>query len=135
MTEFKCFLAGLPKWCLSGLATVAILWLTLSAAPFGEHGPSLFEGADKVVHGLMFGGLAAAMLLDWQRVRGWRRAGWQRASGYGVCSSAVGICIEFVQRAMGLGRGFEVADMVADSCGSAIVVILWLLLQPGWSEE
>ena len=129
----KRFLTSLPQWFLSLLTVLAILWLTLAPRPLGDDPPQLFEGADKIVHGIMFGGLTAMLLLDWQRKHFWREEKWLRALIYAVGASLFGIFIEFAQASMGLGRGLEVSDMIADTIGSFIFAIIWMFLQSFWT--
>ncbi len=135
MENIRVFLSSLPSWLLTGLTAALILWLTLSPDPLGDDGPQLFEGADKVVHAIMFGFLTAMILLDYQRRHGWRRVSRERVVAAAVVSTLAGIGIEIAQLLMALGRGFETADMAADAAGAALVALLWLWKQPLWSEN
>lgn len=135
MTRLKKAISQLPAWIFTLITLLAILWLTLAPKPLGEEPPSLFPGADKVVHAIMFGGLTLMLLLDRQRKRGWNRAS---TSYYLICatlSSILGIIIEYLQDKMGLGRGFDSMDMVADIAGSYIFGGLYLIFQKSWSEN
>lgn len=125
----------MPSWFFTGVTVIAILWLTLSPKPLGEKPPPLFPGADKIAHGLMFGGLVAVMLIDWQRKHGWHKVWWQRALAYAFISASFGIIIEIAQGAMGLGRSFEYSDILADTAGAFIFAILWLLTQTYWLSD
>lgn len=98
----------------------------------GDNAPQLFQGADKVVHALMFGFLTAMMLLDWQRIHNWARATWGMVTLYATAVSIIGITIECAQQMMGLGRGFDWWDIVADTVGAFLVAALWMLLQKFW---
>lgn len=134
MDKLRQILTRWPAWILTVVTLLAILWLTLVPHPLGDDEPQLFPGADKVVHALMFGGLTLVVLVDYQRKRGWLPLDsgfvWAVAAG----SALFGVAIEFIQRAMALGRGFEVTDMIADASGCLLFAILWLLLQSRWSE-
>lgn len=126
-------LAKLPGGLLTLLTVILILWLTLSPDPLGDDAPRLFEGADKVVHALMFGFLSVMAMLDVQRHDKWRpltvRTVWICALG----STALGVAVEFAQRAMNMGRGFDVGDMVADALGTVLCASFWLAWQLHWS--
>ncbi len=50
---------------MTAVVVLAILWLTLAPKPLPDSDVHWFEGADKVVHGCMFGGLFFVMGLDW----------------------------------------------------------------------
>ncbi|MCH5235396.1 MAG: VanZ family protein [Muribaculaceae bacterium] len=128
MESLRKSLSRLPAWLLSIVTMLVILWLTLAPKPLGDEPPSLFEGADKVVHGLMFGFLTSMMLLDWERKHHWKKAYPGRIFVCATLSATLGILIEFVQAGMGLGRGFEYGDIAADTIGAYIFAILWLCL-------
>lgn len=125
-------LTSAPAWIFTILILGAILWLTLAPKPLGDEDIPLFPGADKIAHALMFGALTGAVLLDWQRKRGWRKVPvggvWLTAAG----ASAVGVAVEFAQRSMHLGRGFEITDMIADGAGAALCALAWLFFEPRW---
>lgn len=133
--KIKVWLSKLPPWLFTILTSLAILWLTLVPDPFGDDSPKLFPGADKVVHGLMFGGLALVIMLDSQRRDAWRPLSrpfiWMAA----LTAALTGVLIEFLQLWMGLGRGFELADMAADTIGAILFAWFWIVTQHCWSSE
>lgn len=132
MGKWKRFLSGIPVWMFTGVVVLAILWLTLAPKPLGEEPPRLFPGADKIVHAIMFGGLTITLLFDWQRQHRWGKVGWFLALGCAASASLFGIIIEYAQDYMGLGRGFEYHDIIADTVGSFIFGSLYVLIQNFW---
>jgi VanZ family protein len=87
-------------WALVGV----ILWLSLTPQP-----PHVdFESSDKVGHFIAYG---SVMFWFCQIYRGTRSR-----IAYAAGFIAMGIAIEFLQRATGY-RSFEVMDMVADAIG------------------
>ena len=131
----KGYLCKLPPWLFSIVTFLAILWLTLAPQPLGEEPPQLFPGADKIVHGLMFGFFAAMMCLDRERRHQWKQISKRRIFVYATLSAIAGILIEFAQASMGMGRSFEIQDIVADSVGAYLAGILWVGFQRFWSEN
>ena len=125
----------MPAWLLSIVTMLAIFWLTLAPKPLGDDTPMLFPGADKVVHGIMFGFLGIMMMLDWQRKHGWLVVYPQRIFICATMSAILGVIIEFAQAGMGLGRGFEYGDMVADTIGAYVFAIFWLVCQKYWVKQ
>ena len=109
-------LEKIPRWISSATVLAAILWITLSPAPAGDVRIQLFEGADKVVHTIMFAMLGFVLLNDLSK----------KSCGnkimYGIIaaaiSSGIGITTEILQKYMDLGRGFEYSDIAADITGS-----------------
>lgn len=134
MDKLRQNLTKWPAWVLTIIVSLTILWLTLVPHPLGDDEPMLFPGADKVVHGLMFGGLTLVILLDYQRKHQWLPLLPGFVWGIALLSALIGVTIEYLQLWMELGRGFEVTDMIADATGSAIFALLWLLLQKRWSS-
>ncbi len=104
-----------PFWLALGwLWVVAILWLSLT-----RHPPQIdLPQGDKYAHALSY-----AVLMFWFcQVHFARRARIAYALGF----TAMGIAIEFVQRATGY-RSFELLDMAADAAG---VLIGWFAAWP-----
>ncbi|MDE5720241.1 MAG: VanZ family protein [Paramuribaculum sp.] len=110
----------IPPVVLSAVAIGGMLWLTLAPDPLPDDTPSLFEGADKVAHFLMFGVIAALLALDVYRIKGSRYA-WMAGA---VASGVLGGLIEIVQGAMGAGRSADWADWVADVAGAVVGAML-----------
>lgn len=131
-SQIKSALSRIPAYLFSGLTLLAILWLTLAPKPLGEEPPPLFEGADKIAHAVMFGGLAAMILFDRQRKHEWKYESKSFCFTVAFWVSIFGVSIEFLQAIMGLGRGFEYSDMIADALGSFLFAFLWLTLQKIW---
>lgn len=137
-------LLRLPAWSLTIVCGALIIYLTLVPKPLGEMQVSLFPGADKAVHGIMFGGFALCLAIDiWRRsplcVRTTIKSGERRAESgekplhrlgsikillAGGLSILFGGVIEIVQNAMHIGREGDVWDFVADCCGAILVTIL-----------
>ena len=128
--NFKKCLAMIPVWIPTILILAVICWLTLAGHPAGDIEIPLFPGADKIGHALMFGALAFAAELDWMHARHWRPLPLPAVAAVAIGTSAIGIAIEFLQRAMPTGRSFEIADMLADAFGAVLVSALWIMLQP-----
>lgn len=118
-------LSRLPSYLFTIVTAMLIMWLTLVPDPLGDDAPSLFPGADKIVHAIMFGWLTCMLLLDYQRKHSWDSISWRRYAGAVVISAVSGVAIEFAQREMSLGRGFEYADMVADGVGAIIAAPIY----------
>lgn len=110
------------------MCLVVILWLTLAPRPLGHMHVELFEGADKGVHGIMFGALTLALCID-----RWRQTGWRLPSPAFVAIATVGTVllgglIEIIQSGMDLGRSGDIIDFTADTIGSLIVAIIFIFL-------
>lgn len=117
----------IPRFLTSAVVTAGVLYLTLAPRPFGSVRIPLFEGADKVVHFMMFFAMAFAYHFDFRRgkkpVDGARLMGW-----IFVSLSAFGGLIELAQWKMRMGRSGDWYDLLADIAGAVYGIILaWLI--------
>lgn len=134
MDRIRNVLSCVPGWLFTILTALLILWLTLMPDPLGDDAPELFPGVDKLVHAVMFGFLTVVILLDRQRSMNWKRQSGAFIIIAAVISSVAGIMIEVLQLVMDMGRGFEVADMAADTAGAFVCALCWRALQSHWSR-
>ena len=131
----KAIIGRLPRWLLTILVLALILWLTLAPHPLGKVHVPLFKGADKVAHLIMFAALSFSFNLDWMRVRHWQRLSLPEIACVALGVGVFGIFIELAQRTMGMGRSFEVLDMVADGAGAMIGAAVWAVLNGLFSDD
>lgn len=125
-------LAKLWPGVLTALVTVLILWLTLAPRPLPEADIPVFEGADKIVHALMFGGLVFVMVLDREvwRIRRESVSGASQVNerwwvaAFCLLAIILGGGIELLQGAMEAGRSCDIADFWADSAGALIAALV-----------
>lgn len=132
----RLLIRGLPAWTLSIVCLLAILYLTLWPDPLQGTHIELFEGADKVVHGIMMMGMILCMGLDALRKKAAHRLddSVRAPKGllfvYFLIVSLFGGAIELLQGAMGMGRGEDMMDFLADVAGAFVG---WMICLAGWS--
>ena len=117
----------IPRFLTSAVVTAGVLYLTLAPRPFGSVRIPLFEGADKVVHFMMFFAMAFAYHFDFRR--GKKPVDEARNIGLIiVIVSAYGALIELSQWKMRMGRSGDWYDLLADIAGAVYGIILaWLI--------
>lgn len=117
----------IPRFLTSAVVTAGVLYLTLAPRPFGSVRIPLFEGADKVVHFMMFFAMAFAYHFDFRR--GKKPVDEARLMGWIFVSlSAFGGLIELAQWKMRMGRSGDWYDLLADIAGAVYGIILaWLV--------
>lgn len=117
----------IPRFLTSAVVTAGVLYLTLAPRPFGSVRIPLFEGADKVVHFMMFFAMAFAYHFDFRR--GKKPVDEARLMGWIFVSlSAFGGLIELAQWKMRMGRSGDWYDLLADIVGAVYGIILaWLI--------
>lgn len=129
MERFRQLAGKIPTGLLSGVTVAVILWLTLAPHPAGDLELPLFPGADKIVHMIMFGFLTLVVLLETMKYRKWQFLPLVTVGIIAILVSLFGVGIEFAQRAMGLGRGLEILDMLADAAGAMAAAGIWAAFQ------
>lgn len=117
----------IPRFLTSAVVTAGVLYLTLAPRPFGSVRIPLFEGADKVVHFMMFFAMTFAYHFDFRR--GKKPVDEARLMGWIFVSlSAFGGLIELAQWKMRMGRSGDWYDLLADIAGAVYGIILaWLI--------
>lgn len=117
----------IPRFLTSAVVTAGVLYLTLAPRPFGSVRIPLFEGADKVVHFMMFFAMAFAYHFDFRR--GKKPVDEARLMGWIFVSlSAFGGLIELAQWKMRMGRSGDWYDLLGDIAGAVYGIILaWLI--------
>ena len=117
----------IPRFLTSAVVTAGVLYLTLAPRPFGSVRIPLFEGADKVVHFMMFFAMAFAYHFDFRR--GKKPVDEARLMGWIFVSlSAFGGLIELAKWKMRMGRSGDWYDLLADIAGAVYGIILaWLI--------
>lgn len=117
----------IPRFLTSAVVTAGVLYMTLAPRPFGSVRIPLFEGADKVVHFMMFFAMAFAYHFDFRR--GKKPVDEARLMGWIFVSlSAFGGLIELAQWKMRMGRSGDWYDLLADIAGAVYGIILaWLI--------
>lgn len=119
MKLFEPFLK-VPRWVLTVVCTLLILYLTLVPKPLPDNDIRFWEHTDKLVHAIMFGALFVCGYLDlWRGQRAAARGAWLLAAAVAV----LGGVIEIVQQAMAMGRGGSAGDWLAD-CGGILLAML-----------
>lgn len=113
------------KWVATAIVVATILYLTLVPKPLPDDISLEIPGLDKVVHAIMFGGLAFVASLDLAR-RSKTFCPLSKMSLIAVASAATlfGGVVEFLQQSMQLGRGGDIIDFAADCIGAFVAVMI-----------
>lgn len=122
-----------PRWTFTVIVVIAVLYLTLMPQPLPDNDIQWFEGADKVVHGIMMFGVMLCLSFDYFRIHYKQQ---DRTPGgilslFLILTIAFGGMIELIQDWMGLGRGKDIMDFEADTIGALVAYVIVLL---NWSH-
>ena len=114
----------IPPYQPTMVVLTAVLYVTLLPRPLGEEEIFLFEGADKVVHFIMFGGLTGTYIFDRHRIG--KTLTLRGALSCAILSALLGILIELLQDYT--GRSSDICDGIADTLGAfaSVPFCIWL---------
>lgn len=110
----------IKHWWPTAVTAIVILYATLWPDPAGADKLPLVPHLDKIIHAIMFGGLAGAMAFDYSRLRNIPKPSVSRMALFAAISATAGGIIELLQQAMHLGRGCDIYDFASDCLGAAV---------------
>lgn len=108
-------------WWPSLITFLVVCYATLFPHPIGADSVNLFPGYDKIIHGIMMGGLCGAIYFDWRRSN-------HILTKQFIIKTALIIAIfavidEFLQKILTSNRTFDVFDILAGWGGIIIAII------------
>lgn len=120
----KSFLRAIPAWTFTVILVGVISYLSLADKPFGETQISLFKGADKLAHALMYLVLDIVVMLDYSKHRYPHHTSDNIALALTAIVSLYGLLMELAQLLMNNERSYEIADWYADTFGAVLGFLL-----------
>lgn len=115
----------IPSWLITTVVAVAIALLLLLPQPLPDdmYRIQWFDGADMVVHALMFAALGAAIITDsrlYKTTARWSRTHLAAAiTAATLIATAYGGAMELIQDFLAMGREGSWGDLAADAIGAA----------------
>lgn len=116
-------LRSIRSYWPTGIVVAVILYATLCPDPAGADQLPAIPHIDKIIHAIMFGGLAGAIGFDYSRSHGLSRPSMAMMAAFALASAIFGGLIELLQGAMHLGRGADALDFVADVTGCLVAFL------------
>lgn len=110
----------IPKGLMSILIVMIISYLSLDKDPFDVNKVRLFEGADKVVHCIMYWVMTLVFMVDWAKFRYPKKITVSSMWVCAVVAFAFSLLMEYLQDAMNLGRAASVNDVIANFIGTIL---------------
>ncbi|MGN0212187.1 MAG: VanZ family protein [Muribaculaceae bacterium] len=118
------FLRNLPVGVASGIVTLLVIYFSLSAHPIGADQLIIFEGADKILHFIMYFGLSAVYYLDYAKFRLPHHTRLNAEAGVTTAAIVLGGLMEIAQGFTGK-RQMDFLDFLANTAG-AIAAFLFI---------
>lgn len=116
-------LRTITTWLPSTLTLAVVLYATLYPDPAGVENFPKIPHLDKLIHAIMFGGLAGAWAFDYTRSSKTNQPSFRAMCVCAFTSVILGGIIEVLQERMGLGRGCDPYDFAADTFGCLIALL------------
>lgn len=110
----------IPKGLMSILIVMIVAYISLDKNPFDTNKISLFEGADKVIHCIVYCVMTLIFMVDWAKIRYPKNI---TILSMWVCvaiSFVYSLLMEYMQDAMQLGRTASVYDVIANLIGALL---------------
>ena len=120
----------IPTGVFTALVAGLIAYLSLDGDPFDANRVKLFEGADKVIHAIMYFTLVSVLLFDTAKRMFPKNISTLVVVLCAALAFAYSVLMEYLQGAMGLGRSASVYDAVANLVGvlaGCAVMKCWFL--------
>ena len=111
------FIKTIPAGIASVAITLLVAYLSLSPRPFGESHFFFFENADKVVHFLMYFGLASVYYLDYAKSRLPHHTHLEGEASIIATAIVLGGFMEIAQELTGV-RTMDLWDFIANTAGA-----------------
>lgn len=112
------------RWLYTALTVIAIFYLTLVPRPLPDDMSFDIPGIDKFVHACMFGGLTFVACFDYAyRKKRFAQLTVSTIAAIAGISALFGGAIEITQQQMGMGRGGDIYDFIADIAGCVIAAL------------
>lgn len=115
------FIQSIIKRVPTGLFTAIVLgliaYVSLDGDPFDANRVKLFEGADKVIHAIMYFTLVSVMLFDSAKKRFPKKMSALVVLACATLAFAYSVLMEYLQDVMGIGRSASIYDAIANLIG------------------
>lgn len=100
------------------IVVAVIIYATWIPHPLPDDSLPLIPHIDKLIHAVMFGGFAGAMMFDYYRAdHSKRKLGLRRIMTFAAIAGAFGVVDEVMQGLLNIGRPSDPLDLLADWAG------------------
>ncbi len=116
----KKFINKIPSGLLSLITFVVIIYVSLDNNPFEINQVQLFEGADKIIHALMYGFWVMVMIYESSKFLYFEEPDFISYILLIMMSFLFSVSMELLQEIMEIGRHMDIYDIIANLSGIII---------------
>ena len=120
MRYFAKFLKIIPNWVISTVVLLLIIYISLDSNPLDINSIILFEGADKLIHFIMYFVLCSAYIIDYAKSRMPHHTKIGPEISFGCLCIAIGMLLEIMQATITEFRTFDTYDLIANTLGAIV---------------
>jgi len=124
----KKFLLGLPTGVVSTIAVLVIVFLSLAPTDIMPGEWRFAQNLDKWAHGIMYFCCTLCFMFDLFKHQLPHHTKLNSEMAFTACAILLGLIMEVMQLFLTEGRGYEIADWVADIIGAVLAFLLWRLV-------
>lgn len=118
--SMKKFINKIPSGLLSLITFVVIIYVSLDNNPFEINQVRLFEGADKIIHALMYGFFVMVMIYESSKYLYFEEPDFISYILLIMMSFLFSVSMELLQEIMEIGRHMDIYDIIANLSGIII---------------
>lgn len=130
MNTIAKFYKAIPVWVTSIIILIIIAYCSLDSNPLDINSIKLFEGADKVIHFIMYFTLCTAFIFDYAKTRLPHHTKFSSEAAFTTFAFLIGFIMEILQAKISEFRVFDINDIIANTLGAVtalIIIKVWLM--------
>ena len=128
-TLFKIY-KNTPNWLISSITIGLICYASLDSNPLNINSLTLFKGADKIIHLIMYFILYLTLILDYSKTQMPHHIKLNIEAAICFASIAFGLLMEVLQGHITEYRSFDILDIAFNTAGAIIAFItvkFWIM--------
>lgn len=121
--SMKKFINKIPSGLLSLITFVVIIYVSLDNNPFEINRVQLFEGADKIIHALMYGFFVMVMIYESSKYLYFEESDFISYILLFMMAFLFSVAMELLQELMEIGRHMDIYDIIANTSGIILGIL------------
>ncbi|MGM9803786.1 MAG: VanZ family protein [Muribaculaceae bacterium] len=124
MNHLAHLIKAMPNWMISIIVAIIIAYISLADDPLSISRVHLFNGADKVIHFILYFALCWALIFDYAKSRLPHHTKINGELAFTCTSIVFGLLMEVFQGHFSQFRCFDIYDVLANTFGAIVALIL-----------
>ena len=125
MRSLAKLIKAIPNWVLSTIVLLLIAYLTLDSNPLDINRYKLFEGADMIIHLMMYFALCSAYIIDYAKSRMPHHTKVSTELVFCFLCIAIGLLFEILQSVITDSRTYARYDVISNTAGAIVAFLMF----------